>query len=199
MRRRTFDVLVATGGLVIAVVLLAAGGLLTWGSTFIGDQVHNQLAAQKIFFPPRAAFAHAKAGTEITPSMISTIEPYAGQQLLTGPQAKAYADNFIDVHLSQMPYGGVYATVSSMAMQNPNNAALQAEVQTVFRGTTLRSMLLNAYGWATVGSITGIAAIVSFVAAGLILLLSGLGFWHSRKVSPVVEVLSARTPAPVEP
>jgi hypothetical protein len=35
--------------------------------------VHSQLAGQQIYFPPQAAFAHAKAGTEITPSMIPSI------------------------------------------------------------------------------------------------------------------------------
>src|SRR5579884_2956019 len=125
MRRKTFDALLTSAGTVVAIVLIAAGALLTWAHVFVGDQVHNQLAAQQIFFPPAAAFAHPKAGTEITPSMVNTIKPYAGQQLLTGPQAKAYADNFIAVHLSEMPYGGVYSKVSAAAMAAPNNAQLQ--------------------------------------------------------------------------
>src|SRR5437660_597079 len=102
MSRKVFDVIASTGGAVVVVVLLVAGGLLTWGHSFVNSNVHDQLAQQQITFPPKAAFAHAKAGTEITPGMIPSVSRYAGEQLLTGPQAKAYANNFIAVHLSEM-------------------------------------------------------------------------------------------------
>jgi len=108
------------------------------GSSFINSSVHNQLAAQQIYFPPAAAFQHAKAGTEITPSMIPSVSQYAGQLMTTGAQAEVYADHFIAVHLSEMPYGGVYAKASAAALANPNNAAIQGEVATIFKGTTLR-------------------------------------------------------------
>ena len=75
--------------MVAVVVLLVAGGLLTWGHSFVNSNVHNQLAQQQIYFPPKAAFAHAKAGTEITPAMLPSVSQYAGQQLLTGHQAEA--------------------------------------------------------------------------------------------------------------
>ena len=107
MSRKVFDKLTSAGGIVAVVVLLVAGGLLTWGHSFVNSNVHSQLAQQQIYFPPQAAFAHPKAGTEITPSMIPSVSQYAGQQLLTGAQAKTYADNFIAVHLSEMPYGGL--------------------------------------------------------------------------------------------
>ena len=42
---------------------------------------------------------HPKAGTEITPSMIPSVSQYAGQQLLTGQQAKVWANDFMAVHL----------------------------------------------------------------------------------------------------
>src|SRR5437764_12572325 len=108
MSRKIFDILTSTGGAVVVVVLVVAGGLLTWGHSFVNSNVQSQLAQQQIYFPPKAAFAHAKAGTEITPSMIPSVSRYAGQQLLTGPQAKVYADDFIPVHLSQLPYGGLF-------------------------------------------------------------------------------------------
>jgi hypothetical protein len=54
MRRKTFDLLESTGGLVIAAVLLIAGGLLTWGYSFANSQVHDQLVAQKIVFPAKS-------------------------------------------------------------------------------------------------------------------------------------------------
>ena len=65
---QVFDILTSAGGLVIVVVLVVAGGLLTWGHSFVNSNVHNQLAQQQIYFPPKAAFAHPKAGTEITPA-----------------------------------------------------------------------------------------------------------------------------------
>src|ERR1700758_2071431 len=101
MSRKVFDILTSTGGAVVVVVLVIAGGLLTWGHSFVNSNVHDQLAQQQIYFPPAGAFAHAKPGTEITPSMIPSVSQYAGQQLLSGPQARVYANDFIAVHLSE--------------------------------------------------------------------------------------------------
>ena len=124
MSRKVFDILASSAGVVIVVVLVIAGGLLTWGHNFASSNVHNQLAQQQIYFPPKAAFDHPKAGTEITPSMIPSVSKYAGQQLLTGEQAKTWADDFIAVHLSEMPYGGVYSKVSAASLANPKNTQL---------------------------------------------------------------------------
>ncbi|MFZ0169270.1 MAG: hypothetical protein WAL64_07590 [Candidatus Dormiibacterota bacterium] len=197
MRRRTFDLITSGVGLLLTLTLVAAGALLMWGAVFTSNEVHNQLAKQAISFPAAAAFAHAKAGTEITPGMKPYLLKYAGQEVLTGAQAEAYADHFIAVHLSEMPYHGVYSKVSAAAIANPNNAALAAEVQTVFRGTTLRSMLLQAYAFGTFGSIAFLASIISFVLAGLMLLLSVFGFAHMRRVPVDKEVFApaARTGA----
>ncbi|HVY11749.1 MAG TPA: hypothetical protein VHB18_16530 [Mycobacteriales bacterium] len=189
MRRKTFDALLTTGGLVVAVVLAVAGALLGWGHTFAQDNVHNQLAKQQIFFPPASAFAHAKAGTEITPSMIPSVSQYAGQQLLTGDQAKVYADDFIGAHLAAMPYGGVYAKVSAAAMADPNNQALAAEKQTTFQGTTLRGMLLNAYAFSKMGEIAGVASLASYIGAGVMLLLSAFGLIHTVRTKPDAELI----------
>ena len=157
-------------GFAVAVILLAAGGLLLWGSTYVHNTVQGQLAAQQIFFPPKAAFAHPVAGTEITPSMIPSVSQYAGQQLLTGQQAEAYADHFIAVHIANMGGGKTYSQLSAESIAQPNNAKLAALVDTVFKGETLRSMLLNAYGWWKVSQITYIAAIVAFALGGLALI-----------------------------
>jgi len=59
MRRNSHLAVIA--GFAAAVILLAAGGLLLWGSTYVHNTVQSQLAAQQIFFPPKAAFANAKA------------------------------------------------------------------------------------------------------------------------------------------
>jgi hypothetical protein len=187
MKRKTFDMLLSAGGLVVVAVLIVAGSLLTWGSTFISSNVHNQLAAQQIYFPPAAAFAHAKAGTEITPEMGPYLLQYAGQQMTTGAQAEAYADHFIAYHLAEMPYGGVYAKASAAALAQPKNAVLQGAVATIFKGTTLRGLLLNAYAFGQMGAIAGDAALAAFVLAGIMLLFVAAGLLHFRRVPETVE------------
>jgi len=182
MSRKVFDILASSAGVVVVVVLVIAGGLLTWGHSFVNNNVHNQLAQQQIYFPPKAAFDHPKAGTEITPSMIPSVSKFAGKQLLTGEQAKTYADDFIAVHLSEMPYGGVYSKASAASLANPKNTQLQGAVQTIFRGTTLRAMLLNAYAFSMIGTVMLWGAIASFIGAAAMALLVGLGFWHARRV-----------------
>jgi hypothetical protein len=188
MSRKVFDILASSAGVIVVVVLVIAGGLLTWGHSFVNDNVHSQLAQQQIYFPPKAAFDHPKAGTEITPSMIPSVSQYAGQQLLTGEQAKAYANDFIAVHLSEMPYGGTYSKASAAAMKNPTNTQLQNLVQTSFRGTTLRGLLLEAYAFSTVGTIMLWGAIASFIGAACMAVLVGLGFWHARRTPEEVEM-----------
>jgi hypothetical protein len=201
MSRKVFDLITSTGGLVVVVVLVVAGGLLIWGHSYVNSNVHNQLAQQQIYFPPKSAFTHAKPGTEITPSMIPSVSQYAGQQLLTGPQAKVYADDFIAVHLSNMPYHGVYAKISAAAMANPTNTALKSLEQTSFQGTTLRGLLLEAYGFATIGTVMFWGAIASFVLAAIVLGLVVLGYRHGSR-TPAEEPMitnhrKAREPAPV--
>ena len=180
MSRRGLDVLTSTGGLIGVVVLLVAGGLLTWGHYFVNSQVHNQLQQQDIYFPARVAFSHAKPGTEITPGMIPYLEQYAGQQMLTGAQAEAYADHFIAIHLSEMPYGGVYAKISAAAIANPNSASLKALEQTSFQGTTLRGLLLEAYAFSKIGEVMMWGAIAAFALAAVMLALVAMGFQHAR-------------------
>jgi hypothetical protein len=184
MRRRTFDALVSVAGIVLAAVLLAAGGLLLWGHAFVDGQVSSQLSAQKIVFP-------AKSNPEFTalpPADAAAMGQYAGQQMTTGAQAKVYADNFIAFHLSKM--GGTYSQLSAQSLAQPGNAKLAALVDTVFKGTTLRGMLLNAYAFWQMGVIALWAAIVAFIGAALMLVLSALGLIHSRRVPATAEILS---------
>jgi hypothetical protein len=188
MSRKVFDKLTSAGGIVVVVVLLVAGGLLTWGHSFVSSNVHSQLARQQITFPPQAAFAHAKAGTEITPSMIPSVSQYAGQQLLTGAQAKVYADDFIAVHLSEMPLGGVYSKISAAALASPTDVKLKALEQASFQGTTLRGLLLEAYAFSTIGLIMLWGAIASFVLALAMAILVGLGLAHARQTAPETQV-----------
>jgi hypothetical protein len=184
MRRRTFDAVATIAGLVLAVVLAVGGGLLLWGHSVISTDVHNQLAAQKIVFPT-ASSAEIKA---LPASDAAAMKAYAGQLMTTGAQAETYADHFIAVHLVKIGGGKTYSQLSYASMLNPKNTALATQVQLVFRGTTLRGMLLNAYGWWQMGQILLISAIVAFCAAGLFLIFSLLGFWHISRATPESEV-----------
>ena len=197
MRRTSFDKLLGWIGTSVGVALLVAGGLLLWGSAYVHNTVQSQLAAQQITFPPAAAFAHPKAGTEITPTMIPSVSQYAGQQLLTGQQAEAYADHFIAVHITNMAGGQTYSQLSAKAIAQPSNTALANTVNTVFKGETLRSMLLNAYGWWKVSQITYIISLVAF-GLGTVAFLAGLfgfaGLRHDRKLAaakaPAIEQIN---------
>jgi hypothetical protein len=169
---------------------------LVWGHSFTSSNFHTQLSEQQVQFPPKAAFAHAKPGTEITPSMIPSVSQYAGQQLTTGAQAEAYANHFIAVHLSELPYGGVYAKISAAAIAQPTNTKLKALEQTSFQGTTLRGLLLEAYAFSKIGQIMLWGAIASFVLAVIMAVLVGLGFRHARSTAPEEDLLTRRAATP---
>jgi len=195
MRRKTFDLLAVVGGLVLTVVLTVAGGLLLWGHNFVTDQVHTQLAAQKIYFPP-AGSAPIKA---LPAADAKAMTAYAGQLMTTGAQAQTYADHFIAVHLGEIGGGKTYSQLSAASLAQPKNAALAAQVQTVFRGETLRGLLLNAYGFWQMGQIMFIGAIVSFVAAVAMLILSLFGIAHRRHVPAEAEVFSGHSTTAPKP
>jgi len=186
MRRRTFDALMSIAGVTLTVVLAVAGGLMFWAHGFVQDQVTTQLSAQKIFFPAKGD--DALASKEIGPYL----NQYAGQQLTTGAQAKAYADHYINVHLQEMTGGQTYAQLSAKSMANPDDQELAGLVSTVFKGETLRGLLLNAYAFGQMGTIALYGAIVSFVGAGVMLLLSLLGLAHLQRVPEEAEVKLGR-------
>ena len=154
------------------------------GTDFINNQVHSQLSSQKIFFPPKGS--PATAGPQF-----AAMRQYAGQQLTTGPQAQTYANHFIAVHLSEVAGGKTYAQVSAASLADPTNATLKGQAQTLFQGTTLRGLLLNAYAFGKVAQIAGITAIVSFAGGGILLVLSILGFVHGRRVARATQTTSA--------
>ena len=128
--------------------------------------------------------------------MIPSVSQYAGQQLLTGPQAEAWADHFIAIHLSEMPYGGVYAKISTAARARTNNTKLAELETTSFQGTTLRGLLLEAYGFSKIGKIMFWGAIASFFLAVVMLGLVALGFRHAQRTPTEEELLVLkRSPA----
>ena len=190
MRRRTLDALLSIGGAIVAAILLVAAGLLLWAGNFANSTVSQQLADQRITMPSGAAIAD--------PQIKPYLEQYAGQPLTTGAQAQAYADHFIAVHLAEIGGGQTYAQLSAKALANPKDAALAAQVQTMFRGETLRGLLLNAYAFGTIAQIMLYAAIAAFAGAGLLILLALFGFIHLRRTAPEAEIFpTAATRVPV--
>lgn len=177
MNRSTLDKLISWTGLVVAVVLLAASGALFYAHTFIHSQVHDQLAAEKITFP-----AAGSAALNSLPAADRTaVGNYAGQQLVNGAQAKVFADHYIAVHLKKIGGGKTYAQLSAASIADPTNAALAGKVQTVFRGETLRGLLLNAYAFDTMAMVANIAAAGALIGGVLLLILAALGFGHAKR------------------
>jgi hypothetical protein len=145
--------------IVLAGVLLVGGCLLLWGANFANNMVHSQLSAEKITFP-------AKGSSSLDPKEFPDLQQYAGQAVDNGPKAKAYANGFIRRHLKQIGGGKSYSQVSGAAQADPNNQKLQQQAQTLFRGETLRGLLLFSWGWATISRIAfwaGIAALLGFL------------------------------------
>ncbi len=207
--RAAFDKLISWAGVALAIVLLVAGGLLTWANTFIGDQVNEQLTMQDITMPEGEALASLPDADR------EALEPYAGSILDTGPEAKAYSEHYILAHMnasSEELAGEVmsYSQVSGKARElgaavaaNPD--ATQAEIdeaaawgdlrRSLLDGNTLRGLLLYGYAFATIGTIAGIAAIAAFVGAGVLMILVVLGLRHARRAESVlVEPRVAKTP-----
>ncbi|GAA2020054.1 hypothetical protein GCM10009740_05420 [Terrabacter terrae] len=178
--RKTLDKLISWTGLLLAVVLLVAGGLLTYAHSFVANQVEQQLSQQDITMPGAAALE--------TQDQKDALLQYAGQKMTTGDQAKAFADHYILVHMNAASNNRTYEEVSGdfMKMSKDPNAdqAKVAELgqlrQTLFMGNTLRGLLLNAYAFGTMGTIALYAAIGAFVAAGVFLVLGLLGLRHAK-------------------
>jgi uncharacterized membrane protein len=177
MERRTLDIILTGFGFIVTVVLLVASGLLFFGWHFIDTNVHDQLAAQKVFFPPKGSEA-------LDPKEFPGLQKYAGQQVVNGQQARAYADEFIAKHLEGVANGKTYSEVSAEALANPEDATLQQQAQTLFRGETLRGLLLYGYAFWTMGQVMLLGAIFSLVVAVITLILSLLGLRHIRRADP---------------
>ncbi|MEK7059651.1 MAG: hypothetical protein AAB971_02765 [Patescibacteria group bacterium] len=174
-QRKTIDTVFILLGAVTMLILLAVGGLAYKAHTFTNDSVHNELAAQKIYFPP-------KGSPGLDPAEFPDLQQYAGQPVDNGEKAKAYANGFIGRHLEKVANGQTYAEVSSAALMDPTNATLQQQKQILFQGETLRGLLLgNAYGYWMFGQLALYASIVSFVGAGLMALLVYLGMLRVAK------------------
>ncbi len=163
-------------GSILFLVLTVGGVLLLWGSNFASNMVHDQLSEQKITFP-------AKGSPALDPKEFPGLQRYAGQAVDNGPKAKAYANQFINKHLQGVADGQTYSQVSAQAQADPTNQDLQAKVNTLFKGETLRGLLLYAWGWSVVGAIAFYVGIAALIGAVGVLLALVLGFvMHERQM-----------------
>jgi hypothetical protein len=193
LKRRTVDSVLIGIGAVLTVAFFVAGSLLMWGANFSEDYVHDELASQNISFP--SAQALEQGGR-------SDLVKYADQAVDTGAEAEAYA-SYINGHLADVADGATYADLGTPERQaqaavkdaqaNGADAATVAELQaksegitaqrdTLFKGETLRGLLLSAYAWSTVGMIAFWSAIAAFAAGVVTLVLVLLGLRHHHKV-----------------
>lgn len=192
LKRRTIDSVLIGFGVVAMAAFAVAGGLLTWGHNFSSDYVTKELSSQNISFPSADA---------LTKGDRADLVQYADQKVDTGVEAQAYA-SFINGHLAAIAAGATYADLGApesaakadvaaavkAGKSTTEVAALQAKADvitgnrnTMFKGETLRGLLLSAYAWSTVGTIAGYAAFGAFGAAAVMLVLVGLGLIHHRR------------------
>ena len=193
LKRRTIDSVLIAFGAVLTAALLVAGALLTWGANFADDYVGDELSSQNITFPPAAALE--EEGRD-------DLVKYGDEFVDTGKEAEAYA-SYIDGHLVGIADGATYADLGTPEREakaaveaakadgasEAEIAALQGEADaisgqrnTLFKGETLRGLLLTAFAWSTVGTIAGYAALGAFIAGGLMFVLVLLGLRHHHKV-----------------
>lgn len=173
--RQTLDEILISLGVIVVLVLGAGGGLAWWGYTFAGQQIKSQLVQEKVFFPPKSA---AVPGGALDPKEFPGLQKYAGTQVDSGDKAKAYADEFIWVHMMKIAGGKTYAQVSTLAQADPKNPTLAAQKATLFQGDMLRSSLLTAYAFSRFGLIAYWAMIACLAGAGVMLVLVFLGLVH---------------------
>lgn len=209
MKRRTLDILFSVGGVGLAVLLLALGIVMTSNANFAKSYVRDQLSQQNISFKPAAALTPEEAKS-------ACLNRYAGQKLTTGKQAECYANDFIGLHVKSVANGQTYADLgapqqdlqakvkAATASNDPSLPDLQkqlsaitAQRETLFKGETLRGLLLTSYGFSVFGVKGQQVALVSFIVAGLLALLSAAGLIHAFR-TPKTVPFAATEPAPSE-
>ena len=171
-------------------ILAFCGGFLFWGNSFIHNQISTELTAQQIYFPP----ANSQAIAALPAADAAAMNVYGGQQLTTGEQARVYANSFIGVHLNEVADGQTYSQMSAKAMANPTDQKIAGQVATLFKGETLRGLLLNAYGWWTIGTYALYAAIGLAVAgfAVLVALAFELFLWVGERRKVLVPKIATK-------
>lgn len=190
MKRRTLDLTFSIGGGVLAVLLLILGLVLQSQANFADDYVRDQMAEQQISFPPEEALNDAERER-------ACVVENAGQPLETGKQAECYANDFIGLHLLNINDGKPYSVTSGertaawAAVEEAGEDAanieelteaaetLDGQVESLFRGESLRGLLLTSYGFSIMGERAGQAALVAFAVAAVLGLATIAGFIHA--------------------
>lgn len=176
---------------VIALLVFASAAVgAFYASNFTSTQIHDQLAPQLIYFPKDAASG-----------LPANLSAYAGQQVLTGDQAHAYAEKFIGLHLSEIGQGHPYSYWSGQARSETDKALAakdQAIADTMFKGDSLRSMLNTAWTFSVFGQIAFYAGI-GLAIAGFFVLVA-LAFEvvevaRGKEVVKAVAPVQTKTPA----
>lgn len=172
-------------------ILGFVSGFAFWASGFATGQVHDNLSAQQIFFPP----SNNPAITALPAADAAAMNQYAGQQMTTGAQAETYADHFLRVHLDEVAGGKTYSQMSAVAQADPTNTKAAGQVATLFKGETLRGLLLNSYGWSQIGQYAFYAALGLAIAAGAVLLafLYELAAWRASVRKTAARAASTAT------
>lgn len=177
MNRKAWDQIVSASAAVIAVAMIVLGAFAIYGGNFGRDNVQTRLEPQNITFPPFDA---------MTPEEQQEVGSFAGQQVTNGAQAEAFS-RYIGGHLAAVNDGKTYSETSAAAradgLDADTAAELSAKADTLFKGETLRSILLNAYGWWTVATIALLVG-WTMVALGLLLgVFAILGFRHAKRAA----------------
>ncbi|MDA2982259.1 MAG: hypothetical protein O3A11_05815 [Actinomycetota bacterium] len=186
MNRKSFDKIASVIGLLLAGFLIVIGGILQFGGNFATNQVEVQLEPQAITIPAE------NGDPKVTADVKKFFANNGGKVITTGKQAQMYADHYIGFHMVEMPTyaaaSGANRAAASALAADPANLELQAAakqasgmVETVFKGETLRGMLLNAYAFGTLGQIAMVASYVLFAGGLIFLILTLLGFAHLRR------------------
>lgn len=156
----------------LGAVLTAGGAAAAVGGCYARQQVSQQLTDQRITLPPQQALR--------TEEQRAALGKWSGETLRTGPQAKAYADQFIAPHVKAMAQGRSYAELGEDVAaahkqygKDSPEAAEMVELRTgVMNGELLRGTLLTASAFWTLGT--------AALGAGAALVLPGVAFLVSK-------------------
>ncbi|HTU78474.1 MAG TPA: hypothetical protein VMF09_06920 [Solirubrobacteraceae bacterium] len=167
-----------------AAAMVALGIVAIVGGSYDHNVVREQLAPQKIYFPKPAEYADLKG--------------YAGQQVVNGTQAHAFANDQLAPDMNKVAGGLTYSQVSEKWIAGGmKNEKLAGERTTLFMGETLKGLLLNAWGWAQVGSIAILAGIILIGVGAILFLLPVLNWWLNLKREPREALAGPAKHAPV--
>ena len=191
MKRKTLDLSMSVGGTLLAGLAVVLGFLFQANADFATTYVRDQLSEQQISFPPLEGLSEEESG-------VACLAEYAGATLDDGKKSECYANEYIGSHLKNIGGGETYATLGTPQRElqakvadakkasDPNLATLEADLakvtgqrETMFKGETLRGLLLTTYGFSVLGEKAELAALIAYFAAAVLILASIAGFAHA--------------------